>query len=524
MINATERKIRHVGIYLRISQEKKGENVETLFNHRSLLTGYAKENEFSYEIFEEVLSGGVSEIEERPELLKLLKRIEEFDAILVVELSRLSRNGLISEQVLQYCVDYDKPILTPYHTYDLANNNNDVLTYRFGSLIASQEHGLIGKRSKNNKIQMAKAGLDIAGGIPYGYRRNRETKKLEIYEPEAEAVRLIFKLHSQGFGSHKIRDILNAEGIYKPSRSNHWITQSIKRIIKNVKYKGWNFFNDRKRIKKNGKWVYETIQEIVVKEAHIPIIPEKEWDLANKDRAERAEKARIMREKPAVKSGVTSLKDLIFCGHCGRKMTIRLDNKSTTGYTLKKCEYLMTNGEKCNNCGIKLIHIEEQVLVDVMKEKERLELYLKTLEADDNTEYVNNLHHRLKQLEKRIKSVREEDKKLIDLALSGIFSTEEIRLKKQEITDKIKHFEEEKASILKEIDKPKIEDIQEVIKKKIGIIETLYSLDAEALNQALKTIIKRVSYTRIIPDEIVKLSTRNPTRKFYPFEIEIEYF
>ncbi len=231
----------------------------------------------------------------------------------------------------------------------------------------------------------------------------------------------------------------------------------------------------------------------------------------------------MIREKPAVKSGVTSLKDLIICGCCGRKMTIRKDTKCATGYTVKKCEYLMDNGEKCNNSGIRLVHIEEQVLVDVMKEKEGLESYLKSLESDDNTEYMDSLHKQLKQLEKRIKSAEAEDKKLIDLALTGIFSTEEIRTKKQEITDKIKQLKDEKESLLYELEKPQIEDIQAVLKDKIAIIDTLPSLEAEALNQALKTIIKRVTYTRIIPGDILKLSTRNPVRKFYPFEIEIEY-
>ena len=49
-------------------------------------------------------------------------------------------------------------------------------------------------------------------------------------------------------------------------------------------------------------------------------------------------------------------------------------------------------------------------------------------------------------MEKRIKSAEAEDKKLIDLALTGIFSTEEIRTKKQEITDKIKQLKDEKES------------------------------------------------------------------------------
>ena len=130
MITKTTREIKHVAMYLRISREKKDENVETLANHKSLLSEFAKEKGFSYEPFPEVVFGGSCQLEARPKLRALLDRIEEFDGILVVELSRLSRNGLISEQVLQLCVDHDKPIITPVYTYDLANNNNDVLTYK----------------------------------------------------------------------------------------------------------------------------------------------------------------------------------------------------------------------------------------------------------------------------------------------------------------------------------------------------------------------------------------------------------
>jgi len=64
---------------------------------------------------------------------------------------------------------------------------------------------------------------------------------------------------------------------------------------------------------------------------------------------------------------------------------------------------------------------------------------------------------------------------------------------------------------------------QKGIKTKINIMDTLLTLEGEALNQALKTILNRVTYKRIIPEDILKLSTRNPARKFYPFEIEIEY-
>ncbi len=208
-------------------------------------------------------------MEERPQLQRLLDNIEKFDAIFVMELSRISRNGLISETVLQYCVDYDRPIITPEKVYDLANNKNDVLTLRFGSLIASQEHMLIGKRSKNNKISMAKQGLHVAGGIPYGYRRNKSTKKLEIYEPEAQVVRYIFVLHGEGLGSRKIVDRLNTKGT-----SRTFDAFNCRRLSESLEsaYKGTVVFQDRKRIKENGKYVYKILNTIVSDNAHPPII------------------------------------------------------------------------------------------------------------------------------------------------------------------------------------------------------------------------------------------------------------
>lgn len=74
-----------------------------------------------------------------------------------------------------------------------------------------------------------------------------------------------------------------------------------------------------------------------------------------------------IREKLVIKLGVILLKDLIFCGVCGRKMIIRKDIKSFIGYIFKKCEYLLFNGEKCLNCGKKLDVVIVRVLIGLIK-------------------------------------------------------------------------------------------------------------------------------------------------------------
>jgi site-specific DNA recombinase len=512
----------HIAIFLRISQEKKHENEETLKNHREILVEFANSIGCTYDIYGEVISGGKSELEDRTELQRLLNNIERYDAILCFELSRLSRNGLISQTVKQYCMDYDKPILTPYHEYDLANNENDRLMFDLGSLIASHEYGVIGKRSKSNKMQMSKAGLHVSGNVPFGYSRNNETKKLEVNEEEAKIVRYIFELHSKGLGCFKIRDTLNREG-YRTARNNHFKLPTIKRILKNPVYKGTIVFNDRKRKKKNGKFIYEIVDTIVVDKAHPWIISPEEWEQVNQERMERAKSAELIRERPAIKTGITMLKDLVYCGVCGRKMTIRKDNRKTTDYTIKRCESLLDDGSKCQNCGIKLEFVENEVYEEIQEYKTKLIESFKKLQLNDDSNIKEQLNNKICHIEKKLKEVLEQQNRLIDLAVEGIFSTEKIREKKQELLTIQQNLEKEKNNIQQELNSPSVESIAEKLKGTIHTIENMKSMNTEEVNQALKTFIYKIYYKRVIPEELLKKSTRNEERKYYPFELEIEY-
>jgi site-specific DNA recombinase len=511
------KEIRHVAIYLRISQEKKSENVETLDNHRQILTEYALSQGYTFEEYGEVLSGGASEMEQRPQLQKLLREIEKFDGILVMELSRLSRNGLISETVLQYCIDYDKPIITPLYMYDLANNNNDVLTFRFGSLIASQEHALIGKRSKSNKMQMARNGLHVSGGVPYGYRRNNKLKKLEIHEEESEVIKYIFKLHFQGLGSRRIVDELNRLG-YKPSRSNAWQLPSIKRIIKNPVYCGTVVFQDRKRIKEGSKYVYKIIDTIQMPNAHEPIISLHEWQRANKMREQRAN----TRVKP--KKTVAILSDLIYCGICNRKMTLFTERNGRVN--IKTCGYQLPNSaDKCLNCGMVAQYLEDEIISKIKTHRQELEEVLNQLDGNNTDSIVLELSNRLKQVDTQITSNKNKQNNLIDLALEGIFSHDELKVKKQDLLDQIQSLEAEKERIRYELENVNVEPVKDRIKQTLMQVDEFNtSFSTLDQNTILKQIIKRIKFSRVIPSEIKMLSTRNTERRNYPFEYEIEYY
>lgn len=69
----------------------------------------------------------------------------------------------------------------------------------------------------------------------YGYRIKKG--EIEIYEPEAEIVRMIFKDYVGGIGSTKIAKKLSEMGI-KKLRGGVWNAERVLEILKNEKYTG----------------------------------------------------------------------------------------------------------------------------------------------------------------------------------------------------------------------------------------------------------------------------------------------
>lgn len=531
--------VKHTAIYLRISDEKKEagkrvESEETLRNHKETLVNFANKNNYTYEIFQEVLSGGISDIEDRPQLHSLLQRIEEFDAILVVELSRLSRNGKISELVLEYCQDYRKLIITPESAYDL-NNEMDALMFRLGSAISEHERKIIGKRIKNNKLQMTKLGLNASGSVPLGYKRNPSTKKLEIDEDKAEIVRYAFKLCQDGYGASKISKALNDLN-HRTARGNRFTTRAVKEMLKVETYKGFMVYHNYTKTKRKGKMIREVVDTIVIENAHPPIIKPEIFDSVQVDRKKRAERYSGGKERPNNKVAPSIIKDLVYCKLCGKKMRISYENNK--GYHLvRKCvEELAQTGDTCENSGFLSSNIEITVVQKIFERKEELQEIVDKLsngKVDSLTEDWISLK---KSIEKQIVTLNEEMKGLLRLELKyemqGMSEIQEefIREEKQANLNKVEKLKSKLNELEAKLKQPSIEDEIDKYEKQIKSIDSILDYDiknkeyAEKINEGLKNIIKKIYYKRIIPNDIKKLGSKNPKRRDYPATIDIEYF
>ena len=521
-------------MHLRISIDKKSalggrvENEETLRNHKEILTTFANNKGYTYETFEEVVSGGMEDLKDRPALKKLLDRIEEFDAILIVELSRLSRDGGISEIVLRYCKDYQKIIITPEAVYDM-NNNSDVLLYRMSSAVNAHERMITGQRVKNNKLIMARLGLNASGSVPLGYNRNPVTKKLEIDEGKASIVRYAFRLCSEGYGASKISQALNDAG-FKTATGKSYTTRAVKDMFKIQTYKGWTVYNDYMTTKRNGKTVREIKETVTVENTHPAIITPELFDSIVIVREKRAERYSGGREKPMTVAPPSLIKDLLYCSCCGRKVRISFEAKKQY-YLIRSCVDLLSDGSKCPNSGFIAINVERAVIQKVIDYQKQIEEEIKLLESNNVEQFVEEQETRKQALEKQSKLLDEEMKGILRLELkyemsgtSNPIQEEFIREEKQNNIDTKERVEKQLNDLLMKMEQPTIQDEIDNRKNIINLINELDGSTSEQINTLLKQFIKKIHYNRILPEDIKKLGVKNPLRKNYPADISIEYF
>ncbi|MFB5268859.1 recombinase family protein [Paenibacillus enshidis] len=508
-------------LYLRISRAK-GENEDTLQNHRELMQEFCREHGYTFEIYEEIVSGGKHQLEARPQLQKLIHNIERYEAIFVVALDRLSRNGFVSQLIKKACIDHDVKIITPTQTFDLAGSEGSRLLYDISSMYAVMEYEMIGRRTKTNKLQRAVRGEHVSGQAAYGYRRNPDTRQLEIYEPEAGVVRYMFKLYLQGFSCRKIADLLNGDG-FKTQQLHDYLPTNIQTILRNPVYKGTLVYRDRKRIREGNVYSYKVLETIITEHVHPAIISPDQWEEANRKRVKSEQTGTFTREKPAGQTGATMLKDLLFCGRCGKKLEIAKRKNDTL--FIRHCRHVLPDSRmKCNNQGMKLQLLEEKVLSELQRHKEhRLAALLQQQELRNS---LMDLKERLLLIEHQLQENEQAQPQLIEVGRAKITIQEKMKIvmKVKALMEQRPLLYESKEKLRRQIRNLETMPQAELTAHRSGSFETFQSLPAEKQNEILKQFVPRIHYVRVMPEEIRKLPVRSPERQAYPFHFIIEYF
>lgn len=305
---------------------------EVLANHETRLDDWMERN-FGRTVpqenrYREVVSGET--LKERPEINIILRKIEspKYKAVLLVELSRLSRGDLEDAgRLIKLFRHTNTLILTPERAYDLRDEYDREAVER--ELKRGNEYLEYTKKILNNgRLLSVSQGNYIGSQPPYGYDKTwvmegkRKCPTLKPNPEQADVVRMIFDMYvNQDMGRPSICYRLDELGI-KPPKGEKWSPAALKDMLENVHYIGQVKWNWRKTVTivEDGE-IKKTQPKSKIGEyllydgKHDAIIPEELFMAA------RAKQGRNHRAKAATKIR-NPLAGLVYC-QCGRAMSLR---------------------------------------------------------------------------------------------------------------------------------------------------------------------------------------------------------
>jgi DNA invertase Pin-like site-specific DNA recombinase len=496
-------------IYLRKSRSDDANATieETLSRHEKLLLEVAKKMELNIvKIYREIVSG--ESIADRPEMQKLLNAVNQelYDGVLVVEIERLARGNSIDQGIISQSFQLsDTKIITPNKIID-PNNEFDAESLEFGLFMSRREYKTINRRLQRGRLASVKEGKYVGNHAPYGYER----KKLEhgkgftlisVLE-QAEVVKMIFDLYTKG--EQQDNDTYRRLGIslivrklnnlkIKPQKGDAWVLASVRDILINPVYIGKVRWNWRPSIKKmvNGKLVKARPRSnnvILVDGLHEGLIAPDTFNLAQK--IIKSNPARPVSSRNTLKN---PLAGIVFCGKCGRAMIRRPYSDKT------KYDTLMCPAPHCTNVSVKLDSVEQEIIHVLESWINKFKINLHSEIDDENTNEINIIKNRIKRNDLELKDAQTQMNSIYDSYEKGIYNADVFLERSKVITSRIETLKSDNKVLENNLQKlsSRILNGKLIIPKIEYLLEVYNEMpNAQAKNDLLKEVIKKVSYTK----------------------------
>lgn len=316
-------------------------------------------------------------------------------------------------------------------------------------------------------------------GRLYGYKFIEHENRLEIIEEEAEVVRLIFELCSQGYGNRRIREYLIEKGI-KTRNNKDFHTSTINNILHNIKYTGTN---NRLEFKAPTVFGNKTTIERVKNNPNYKL-SEKIPSIISIDLYEQCKELRNTRlapieqgKKAGANTGKTIYSKRIICSKCGATYIMTTDR----GRHFFICSNKKRHGVKaCNNKNISLKEIENLTdeymnlfypyIIDRFKFFEKV--INQRIEICNNNSREEDKLLRIKEVEKEILENKNKLNMILDLYLNSSLTKDILENKQEEINNIIVALENELNNLKAGVDewsllKDGLTKIRSEIKNKI---------------------------------------------------------
>ena len=444
-------------------------------------------------VYREVVSGDT--ITARPMMQRLLYEVEtgKWDAVHVVETSRLARGDTIDQGVVARAFRLSGTlIITPSKIVD-PNNEYDEDYFEFDLFMSRREYKAITRRQQRGRMASVMEGKWVANRAPFGYDRVKLTgEKGWTLAPNADAdtVRQIFSLYADGhMGVSLIVRRLNESGILSPSGKD-WTNGVVRDVLRNPAYAGMVRWGYRPQVK---TVVDGAVKESSPRAAEYTLVPGRHPALVDRDVFD-AVQARLDAHpgRPGPKQVMTKnpLSGLVYCSKCGRAMVRRpYKNDYPDGLI---CPYT-----SCEMVSSRLSTVEDAIL-DAMR------IWLAGLDAGQKPEDTAEAAE-LAQAESAILAAKRdlEDlhrqlSRIYDLTEQGVYSSDDFLTRSRENASRREAAEQRLLDLTR-----RTEELRQIMAVRDRLAPELrHVLDAypgatpAEKNALLKTVLSRVEYTK----------------------------
>ncbi|PEL26973.1 recombinase family protein [Bacillus toyonensis] len=479
-----------VAIYTRVSTDEQANEGFSLQAQEDHLRQYAKAK--GYEVYDIYSDEGYSGKDyNRPEIQRLFKDLsqDKFKGILVKSVDRISRR-------LSDVTKLIDDVLVPRNSYIVISDANldssttgGIAIIHLLATFAQLERSMIVQRVKAGMGKRAELGY-WNGGRVLGY--DVKNKELKVNKEEAEIVRKIFHLRTEGKGYKSIAIMLNQQG-FKTKRGGLFSIGTIKTILENPLYIGycrWGRHKNWNVERRKGK----TDEYKFVKGKHEPIVSEDLW--------KRVQGVNYAHKKSISKNrnfnGEFVLSGILRCPSCGAGMVMcKTKKRDKSGYHLYyMCQAFHSKGKlACKSNLIRKEDIEEKVLQCINK------IILIPSIVDKTFERIQEKKERgIERIKNDLLYINEElkRKKKFIKKLNKDYFDEKIRVEaytelSEPLREEIDELESEKGKLDREIESVEIPITKEEVIKALENFANLYeNATYEQKKSLLRAIIKKI--------------------------------
>ena len=320
-----------VWLYYRLSRDE-DEELNSLNNQRKIIYNFAVSN--GHEVVGESFDDNVSGMHfNREGIDKIYEVVEagKIEAIIVKDLSRLGRHRTQTALFIDYLRERNVRVLSATENIDTFNENDDLII-GFKGLVNDFYARDGSRRVRTGYRQTQKEGIVTIP--PFGYFKDKNTKKVVVVEEAAETVRLIFSAYVGGSGMKAIARTLNEQRRKTPAlmqaellnkrlpntqdgilKKYLWDATMVARILRDESYIGTLICHKSERNKINKTFRFTDPEEQFRHENYLPMIVTREiWEQAQALLAERKEK----NVRAGTNRGILRYGGLLRCKDCGR--------------------------------------------------------------------------------------------------------------------------------------------------------------------------------------------------------------